>query len=105
MLPEIPPENQDSPINGGIACSRCGSAELVENARDLDCADCGCPRVWLDQRRDKLPLPCAWIGLVRLADKRWRAVAYAETLEKCWDALQTWPLSGDRMAWPVRTAQ
>jgi len=95
-------ENNVSPINGGVTCSRCGSAELVENDRDLDCGGCGCPRIWLDQNRGVLPHPCSWLGLVRLADNRWRCVAAAETLANVWDCLSSWPLDGDRLAWPVR---
>jgi hypothetical protein len=104
MLPAGDPDNNLTPINGDVVCSRCGSAELVENDRDLDRGGCGCPRVWLDQRRDVLPHPCAWLGLVRLADNRWRCVAAAESLSAIWDCLQSFPLDGDRLAWPVRRA-
>jgi len=91
-----------TPINGDATCSRCGSADLLEHGRDLDCAVCSCPRVWLDQPRDSLPSPCSWLGLIRLRDGRWRCIAAAETLPKLWECLLTFPLDGDRLAWPVR---
>jgi hypothetical protein len=91
-----------APINGGAICSRCKSAELVENGQDLDCANCGCPRIWVEQPWENLPSPCSWLGFVRLGDQHWRCVAAAETLPKLWECLLTFPLNGDRLAWPVR---
>jgi hypothetical protein len=88
-------------INDGLTCERCGAAELVENGPDLDCAGCGCPRVWLQQPRAALPDPCSWLGLVRLRDDRWRCVAAADTLARLWDTLQLFPLAGDLLCWPT----
>src|SRR5262249_45938504 len=95
----------------GITCDRCGCAELNEHDRELDCAQCGNPRVWLESpaigrfeqatRRHELPDPCGWLGLVRLADNRWRCVASSDTEQGVWDCLQTFPLDGDRLVWPV----
>jgi hypothetical protein len=95
-----------TPINGNAVCDRCGCAELVQTGRDLDCANCNCPRLWLDQPRDTLPSASSWLGFIRLADDRWRCVAAADELPSLWDCLLTFPLNGDRLAWPVirRTA-
>jgi hypothetical protein len=46
-----------TPINGDCICSRFGSADLVENDRNLNCAGRGCPRYWLDQPCRNLPEP------------------------------------------------
>jgi hypothetical protein len=43
-----------------------------------------------------------WIGLVRLDDGHWRAVATSTTLARCWDALLHYPGVGDLLCIPSK---
>src|SRR6266542_5977771 len=111
----------------GIVCRKCGAAEFrtywqtfANGNRHVraDCARCGAFVRYLKQEgapepkfEPKRPDASAaataapaddaeWVGWIRPADGRWRPVALAATLGKCWDVLLTCPLDGDRLALP-----
>jgi hypothetical protein len=111
------------PEEAGVTCRACGAAAsrsywvTVDGLRliRLDCSGCGrfvrhldpanclsmpaSPDVPTAARR--LPGSCRWLGLVRGADGVWLAVALADDLARCWDALLTCSLEGARLCTPV----
>jgi hypothetical protein len=117
---------EHGPARIGLLCPACGGTE-AKTYRDrldgidlmrLECADCGRLLRHLEMsgelrfepapddahRAEKAPPGPGWkwIGLVRLADNVWRAVALADSLGRCWDCLLTYPGVGDRLAIPTR---
>jgi hypothetical protein len=102
----------------GVVCRECGSSEFktywqtfTNGTRDVraECAKCGAFAHYLPQalahkhkQADATPkhMPApkdsdVWLGLVRLADGVWRAVAKATTLAKLWDVILSHP------SWPA----
>src|SRR6185312_6957850 len=113
----------------GLVCRRCGGARFrtswqtfSDGTRHVraDCAACGAFVRYLKQpgapeprhepqradasRPSLAPLPVSWrwIGWIRQADRVWRPVAEAATLEGCWDTLLHYPGEGDRLCIPSR---
>ena len=125
-LPPPPP-----PADLGLCCRRCGASAFktawqtfsngTRHVR-MSCARCGQfarylkpegapePRVEFapagtPENRLQAPVPAErweWVGLIRLEDQVWRAVAKAPTLERCWDTLLHYPGEGDLLCMPSR---
>jgi hypothetical protein len=125
---ELPPP---PPAAAGLLCPHCGAAEFTTRWRTFadgtrhvqaDCARCKRFVRWMKQRgapeprvqfapadtpRNRLAPPTPedvweWLGLIRLADQTWRAVAKAPTLERCWDTLLHFPGEGDLLCMPSK---
>jgi hypothetical protein len=113
------------PHEAGVTCRACGGVGGVTRHCEidgkrlirLDCSACGRFVRHLDPDGALLmpadpgvPAPakrppgsgCKWLGMVRAADGVWLAVALAADLGRCWDALLTCSLEGDRLAMPVK---
>jgi hypothetical protein len=125
-LPPPPP-----PAELGLCCRRCGASAFTtcwqtfangtKHVR-MDCGRCGAyvrylkqqgapePKVQFapaDTPRNRLAPPTPadaweWVGMIRLEDQVWRAVAKAPTLERCWDSLLTFGGEGDLLCMPSR---
>jgi len=112
------------PHADGVTCRACGAAASVTRHCEvggkrlirLDCNACGRFVRHLDPDNTLLMpadagvpdaakrLPgagCRWLGMVRGGDGVWLAVALAADLGRCWDALLTCSLEGDRLCTPV----
>src|SRR5262249_47776852 len=108
-------------IPAGLLCQKCGAAEFKTSWQQFaggkkhlraDCARCGAFVRYLKQpgapEPEYQPAPegthrsnnaappdsWLWIGMIRLNDGLWRAVATAPTLAKCWDVLLHYPGQG-----------
>jgi hypothetical protein len=116
------------PEEVGVTCRACGGAAsrstwaTIDGLRliRLDCAKCGRFVRHLDPA-NCLSMPvspdvptvakrlpgsgCRWLGLVRGAEGVWLAVALAEDLKRCWDALLTCSIEGDRLCTPVSATE
>jgi hypothetical protein len=117
---------EPGPEQLGLCCPSCGATEARTSRECLDgvdlmrlaCAGCGRLLRHLEMsgplrfepapddanRAEKAPPGpgWGWIGMVRLSDNVWRAVALADSLGRVWDCLLTYPGTGDRLAIPTR---
>jgi hypothetical protein len=128
LAPDSP--KTDPTVKNYVVCPACGSATARSfRPKDetmpprLDCSTCGQvvrhlpppgdpdlpgfvfePRS-ADAHAEELKPPPAswlWLGYIRPDSGRWYAVALAETLERCWDALLSAHLRGDVLCVPVK---
>ena len=118
--------------DAGVACRHCGAAEFVtawqtfsDGTRHIrmTCARCQAFVRWVKQDGSEpmpryepapagnstpslaAPLPMDgwhWIGFIRQSDRVWRSVAYAPTLDACWECLLTYPGRGELLCCPTR---
>jgi hypothetical protein len=123
------PPRRAAPADVGATCKRCGATTFrtfTQTFRDgtkhlrVECAGCGTfqryapqsgpeamryqPRPADAHKEETTPPPSRWpwVGMIRLADGVWRAVALADDLGRCWDALLHYPGTGDLLVFPVR---